>query len=338
MTAIKGVWGAVDSSAVAWRNDIEDYRALAWEAFHQSQGVLRGFTMTLDVGSLSVTFAPGAAIIEQRGTDINGDGRGYFVYNDVNTTVAFGTPSAASRNDAVVFAWGDPQYGALGASATPPGGPMIVVVPGVSGSTVPRTDAQIQTAIGVGGWFRFADVIIAPGNTSVQAGNVTSANVDATDYVGSTRFIYKSANEIVNNSTTLQDDDALFFTGKANAVYIVSCDLMWGQAGGSASAMDAKVGFGVPSGNWDMGVHASDQAIAAASSVAQLEALAQVGAVAASITIGIHNSNNSYARVFGRINMGATGGKVALRWAQNGLVAFDLTLRAGSVMTVRRVA
>lgn len=173
MTFIKGVYGAVDNVGAAWRNDIEDIRAMIWNAWGRSQGIITGFVMTPNVGSLAVDFTAGQALIEQRGTDINGDARAYFVYNDVTTTVTFAAPSAASRNDAVVFCWGDPQYGALGASVTAPGGPQIVVVQGVSGSTTPRTDTQIQTAIGVGGWFRFADVIIAPGNTTVQPGNIT---------------------------------------------------------------------------------------------------------------------------------------------------------------------
>jgi hypothetical protein len=173
VTFIKGVYGAVDDAAAAWRNSIEDIRALIWNAWGRSQGIVTGFVMTPTVGSLAVDFTAGAGIIEQRGTDINGDGRAYFVYNDVTSTVTFSAPSAASRSDAVVFCWGDPQYGALGASAASPGGPQIVVVQGVSGSTTPRTDTQIQTAIGVGGWFRFADVIIAPGNTTVQPGNIT---------------------------------------------------------------------------------------------------------------------------------------------------------------------
>jgi hypothetical protein len=172
MTVVKGVWGAVDESLAARRNDIEDYRALVWEMFGLAQGVLRGFVMTPTVGSLAVDFTAGAAVVEQRGTDITGDGRGYYIYNDTTTVVTFNAPSAATRSDAVVFAWVDRQYGALGTGVTA-GGPQIIVVPGVSGSSTPRTDAQIQTAIGVGGWFRYADVLIAPGNTVVAPGNIT---------------------------------------------------------------------------------------------------------------------------------------------------------------------
>jgi hypothetical protein len=177
MTAIKGVYGAVDEVLAVWRNDIEDIRALIWEMFGQTQGIIRGFVMTPTVGSLALDFTAGAAIVEQRGTDITGDARAYFLYNDTTTVVTFGAPSAASRSDAVVFAWVDRQYGALGTGVTT-GGPQIIVVPGVSGSVTPRTDAQIQTAIGVGGWFRMADVVIAPGNTVVAPGNITDNHPD----------------------------------------------------------------------------------------------------------------------------------------------------------------
>lgn len=173
MTFIKGVWGAVDNVGAAWQNDIEDIRSMLFEYFGRAQGVIRGFAMTPNGSSLAVDFTAGAALIEQRGTDITGDAKGYYVYSDTTTTVTFAAPSAATRNDAVVFVWGDPQYGALGASVPAPGGPQIVIVQGVSGSSTPRTDAQIQTAVNVGGWFRYADVLIAPGNTVVAPGNIT---------------------------------------------------------------------------------------------------------------------------------------------------------------------
>lgn len=175
MTQLRGVPGAVDDVAVAYRNDIEDDRALIWDAFGRVQGVLHGLVMTEDAGSLSVTFTAGAAVVEERGTDINGDKRGYYLFEDVSFVVTFAAPDAASRNDAVVVCWADPQYGALGASVSGPG-PQVVVVKGVSGSTVPRTDTEINTAVGPGGWFRYADVIIAPGNTQIAPANVTRSS------------------------------------------------------------------------------------------------------------------------------------------------------------------
>lgn len=233
MTFIKGVYGAVDDAAAAWRNSIEDIRAMVWNAWGRSQGIVTGFVMTPTVGSLAVDFTAGGAIIEQRGTDINGDGRGYFVYNDVTTTVTFSAPSAASRNDAVVFCWGDPQYGALGASAASPGGPQIVVVQGVSGSTTPRTDTQIQTAIGVGGWFRFADVIIAPGNTTVQAGNITDNHPSVQSRPGPKRTqLTSSAN----------------FTRADRPAAVGARVRVWGAGGGGGAADGDGGGSGESSG------------------------------------------------------------------------------------------
>lgn len=173
MTQIRGVWGAVDDVGDPYRNNIEDVRAMLWEAVGAAQGVLSGFDMSLDSGSLSVTFTAGQALVEERGTDITGDGRGYHVFNDVETVVVFEAPDAASRSDALVFAWADPQYGALGASVDAPG-PQVVVVRGVSGSTTPRTDVEINDEIGPGGWFRYADVQIDPADTEVDPANVTT--------------------------------------------------------------------------------------------------------------------------------------------------------------------
>lgn len=241
MTQIKGVYGAVDDTLAAWRNDIEDIRAMLWSAFGRVQGVRRGFVMSLDVGALSVTFTPGEAIIEQRGTDITGDARCYFVYNDVNTTVTFGAPSASSRNDALVFCWGDRQYGALGASVPSPGGPQIVVVPGVSGSTTPRTDAQIQTAINVGGWFRFADVIIAPGNTSVQPGNVTLANVDTNDFPGARTFKFTTATISTPTAGAFGNVTGFTFPAIAGRSYAIECTMFIDHP--SSSLVDWRSGW-----------------------------------------------------------------------------------------------
>lgn len=203
MTAIRGVWGAVqDDGTTPYRNHAEDIRAAVWDQLGRRQGVIDGFDMTLDSGSLSVTFAAGSALIEERGTDINGDARGYHVFNDVTTQVSFDAPDASSRNDAVVFAWADPQYGALGASVSGEG-PQIVIVKGTSGSTTPRTDTQINDEIGVGGWFRYADVVIDNGDTEVDPANVTSFEAElslATPAAVLTRT--GSSQSILDNSET----------------------------------------------------------------------------------------------------------------------------------------
>jgi len=205
LTLIRGIPGAVDDVGDPWRNDIEDDRAMIWQALGATQGVLRGLTMSLDAGSLSVTFQAGCALLEERGVDITGDGRGYFVFEDTTFQVTFDSPDASSRNDAVVIAWSDPQYGVAGAAVDGPG-PQVIVVKGVSGSTTPRTDSEINTGIGPGAWVRFADVIIAPGDTQVNPANVTT-NPQASAATPWCK-VYRSANVTLTHNvlTTLSWD------------------------------------------------------------------------------------------------------------------------------------
>jgi len=209
MTIIRGVWGAVDDVAAAWQNDIEDIRGELWDLYRR-QGVVRGLVMTADAGSLSVTFTAGSAIVEERGTDITGNARAYHVAFYDSFQVTFGAPSAAVRNDALVVAWADPQYGSLGASVSSPGGPQVVVVPGVSGSSTPRTDAQINTAIGPGGWFRFADVIINNGDTQIAPANVTRTGQTVYE---SARVERNAAQSIPASTTTAIAWDTILSNG-----------------------------------------------------------------------------------------------------------------------------
>lgn len=180
MTAIRGVFGAVDELGAAYRNDIEDVRAAVYHALGGTQGILDGFVLSTVAGVMEVDLTAGRALIAERGVDITAEDRGYFVFADDVTTVTFDGASVADRCDALVFAWPDPQYGALGASVTT-AGPQIVVVKGVSGSTTPRTDSEINTAIGVGGWFRYADVVIDSTDTEINPANVTLADTSVVD-------------------------------------------------------------------------------------------------------------------------------------------------------------
>ncbi len=178
MTAIRGVFGAVDELGAAYRNDAEDVRAMLYHALGGTEGILEGFVMSTVSAAMEVDFTAGRALIAERGVDITAEDRGYYVFADDVTTVTFDAASVADRCDAVVFAWPDPQYGSLGASVAV-AGPQIVVVKGVSGSTTPRTDSEINTAIGVGGWFRYADVVIDSADTEINPASIDLTYPDA---------------------------------------------------------------------------------------------------------------------------------------------------------------
>ncbi len=231
MTAIRGALGAVDELGAAYRNDVEDIRAVLYHALGGVAGVLSGFDLSVVPGSMEVDLSAGRALVEERGVDVVGDDRGYYLFADTTTTVPFDAASVADRCDAIVFAWPDPQYGALGAGVSQ-AGPQIVVVKGVSGSTVPRTDAEINTAVGPGGWMRYADVVIDSTDTEINPANVTLAEVDPNDRVGKTRFIVKTADEAIGPGAAVQNDDHLFTTVVAGGKYHVQLRLSIGTANG----------------------------------------------------------------------------------------------------------
>lgn len=224
MTAIRGVFGAVDELGNAYRNQAEDVRAQVFQALGGTPGILEGFAMSVVAGNMQVSFAAGRALIEESGVDLTGDDRGYYVFATDATVVPFDAASVSDRKDAVVFAWVDPQYGALGTDVTE-AGPQIVVVKGVSGSTVARTDAEISAAVGPGGWFRYADVLIDSADTEINPANITLTYPDATDRVGQVRYGVKSANQTIATGTSWTDCTDLDVEVTAGSTYHVEIRL-----------------------------------------------------------------------------------------------------------------
>lgn len=178
-----------------FRQDVDFDRAALWDSLGGRQGILRGLTHTLVAAQLSVDLAAGAAVVEERtAVGALGLGRGYHVWADVATRVTFDVPSAAARSDALVVGFADTEDGALGASVTQVGG-QAFIVKGVSGTSTPRTDAQINAALGRGGWLRYADVVINPGDTQVNPAGVTVApNSVSLKEAGAWRWIANTFN------------------------------------------------------------------------------------------------------------------------------------------------
>lgn len=247
MTVIRGAFGAVDELGAAYRNDVEDVRAMVYHALGGTQGILDGFVMSTVAAAMEVDFTAGQALIEERGVDINGDDRGYFVFATTTTTVTFDAASVADRNDAVVFAWPDPQYGTIGAGVSV-AGPQIVVVKGVSGSTTPRTDSEINTAIGVGGWFRYADVIIDSTDTEINPANITLTYPNANDRVGYVQAKWKTADQSVTSTSAVDDTHLNDFSVVAGATYLVAPKFAVTNPGGSSQIFSHLLEG--PSGDW----------------------------------------------------------------------------------------
>jgi hypothetical protein len=128
---------------------------------------------------MALDIAVGAALISRRDGSGNPQTMGYVLRVPATSRVTFGVASASARNDALVAAAIDTTDGAIGAGAVAAGittsGFHLLAVPGVSGTTTPRTDSQITTYLGRGGWIRLADVPIASSDTQINTANMVAA-------------------------------------------------------------------------------------------------------------------------------------------------------------------
>lgn len=172
MTIVRGGPAGPGSGGAAYPNEVETDRSAWWHALGGRQGVIKGLAHTGVAGTMALDFTAGAALVGERAADGTASlDRGYLVWADTTTRVTFGPASASARNDAVVAAFVDTEDGPVGTGALEVG-PHIVVVPGVSGTTTPRTDADINGWLGKGGWVRLMDVPIATGSTEIATAGV----------------------------------------------------------------------------------------------------------------------------------------------------------------------
>jgi hypothetical protein len=156
--------------------------------------------------------------------------------------------------------------------------------------------------------------------------------------VGQSQYIAKTADETITSSTTLQNDDHLVLPVVANAVYTFDLDLYMIDAGDFTG--DFKMTFTCPTGaTFDMhgeGAHATSFTGGTSSDGEWIGKLATTSA-GATLAFGV-GTGLTAVRVHGRLVMGGTGGNFQLQWAQNASDASGTTLKAGSFMTMNRVA
>lgn len=146
--------------------------------------------------------------------------------------------------------------------------------------------------------------------------------------------IYKSADEIVNNSTTLQNDDHLVLPIAANEIWAIQMRLFITNATGSPGF---KVAFTVPSG-------ATGSIVAQSGAAASdLGASTNVNAMTTTITSGFAAITlASYTEAWMIINLyvinSSNAGNVQFQWAQSSAVVGNTTLLKGSHMIPTRLA
>lgn len=139
-------------------------------------------------------------------------------------------------------------------------------------------------------------------------------------------LIYKTADESVTSSTTLQNDDHLFVAVAANATYAIDCWLNFL----ANSPPDIKADWTIPAGatmNWAaLGTGTANYSDHDASIVSHNVARGGKG------NPGVPQSMNAR----GYLITGGTAGTLQLRWAQNTSNASATVLRAGSWIRLQR--
>lgn len=145
------------------------------------------------------------------------------------------------------------------------------------------------------------------------------------------QFVIKPADESITSSTTLQNDDDLFFSVAASASYALDGYLL--TSGATTGTGDLKIDWTVPASTTmkytSFGVTTTGPAV-------QYEATANLSSTARSI--GTNGSADMGVNLRAVIITSTTAGTVQLRWAQNTSIATATILRAGSWLRLTRIA
>lgn len=129
-------------------------------------------------------------------------------------------------------------------------------------------------------------------------------------------FVYKSADEVVNNSAVFQDDNHLSFPVGANELWVVSYVLF---VVGDATA-DMKLQLAAPAGATIVGGIMAARVTDLVMSVATLPG-----------AIGV-DATGRQARLDATVETVGTAGNVVLQWAQSTAVAANTTVKKGSYL------
>lgn len=141
-------------------------------------------------------------------------------------------------------------------------------------------------------------------------------------------FVLKAADEIVNNSATLQNDNELFLTVEP-ATYLLDGWLRHQ----SPTAADLKLDFTSPSGTSG---HWTSFGLMNTATTTSGDLLAETLTISQTCTAGGAGSN--VAVVLKGTIVVTTAGTLQLRWAQQTATASDTTMRANSWLKLTRIA
>lgn len=151
------------------------------------------------------------------------------------------------------------------------------------------------------------------------------------------RTIYKTSNETVTSSTTLQNDNDFFLSVEANALYVVELDLfLTGNGGGTG---DFRSLWTFPSGSVGKRMRVALQEGAAASTPDDMKAPCSTLADPDQDTgtIGTATSEGSLFKETMTIDTAGTSGTLQFTWCQASSNSTATTVHAGSVMRCWKV-
>lgn len=154
---------------------------------------------------------------------------------------------------------------------------------------------------------------------------------DGTGWVAAAQYMSlarKASDESITSSTTMQDDNDLLHTVRASAVYEMTAYISYT----SNTTADIKFGWTYPAGltiNYLAHVRPVATAVNDTYDLIQTDPLALEGA-------GVATRRSAF--FLGLVVVSSTAGTLQLQWAQNTSDAGATALKAGSFMTLRRMA
>ncbi len=148
---------------------------------------------------------------------------------------------------------------------------------------------------------------------------------------GGPTFVYKTADEGVTSSATLQDDNHLSFTLEANGVYAIEAFLYFSCVTNSGQGW--KILWVEPDGTFEIQMVAVDGPNA--SPQQEYRHMNEADATGWSGTFGTLTEDT--ISVHGLIRAGGTGGTFKLQWAQGGSSANTTTLGLGSWLSYKKL-
>lgn len=179
-------------------------------------------------------------------------------------------------------------------------------------------------------WIDFLDQAGAPATLGrMQRNGDLTQYFEGTNALFNSGFIYvnKGSNETVNNSTTLQNDDALLWAVGINEVWEM---FMWVNYTSSTVA-DFKYQIDGPAsavGDWSHSGYSTALALNNGGNLVLGTPYSLGGAGAIDLSVFIQ----------GKIATAGTGGNIQFTWAQNALEASNTVVYAGSTLIALRVA